>query len=293
MDERYDMMRSARDERYVYIRNYMPHRIYGQHVEYLFQTPTTQVWHRLYEEGRLEPPRTFFWETKPYEELYDLERDPDETTNLAASDEHQETLARFRQAVDEHILSTRDTGFLPENEIDARSNGRAPGDMAKDNETYPLERIKTTADLAASLVDDAKPQLVSSLADEDSAVRYWAALGLLMRGRQAVDSSRLALGKLLQDPEPAPRIVAAEALGRFGSEEDVRSSLDVLLPLADAENNGAYVAMMAMNALDYMDERARVAKAAIFELPSEDPNASRRFSRNIGKLIDKALADIK
>ena len=249
MDERYDMMRSARDERYVYLRNYMPHRIYGQHVEYLFQTPSTQVWHGLYEEGRLEPPQTFFWETKPYEELYDLELDPDEATNLAASDEHQETLARFRQAVDDHILSTRDTGFLPENEIHSRSNGRAPGDMAKDNNTYPLERIKTTAELAASLVADATPQLVESLTDEDSAVRYWAALGLLMRGRQAVDSSRLALRKLLQDPEPASRIVAAEALGRFGSEADVHSSLDVLLPLADAERSGAYVAMMAMNAL--------------------------------------------
>src|SRR5689334_20655654 len=29
MDERYDMMRSVRDQRYVYIRNYMPHRTYG------------------------------------------------------------------------------------------------------------------------------------------------------------------------------------------------------------------------------------------------------------------------
>ena len=42
-----------------------------------------------------------------------------------------------------------------------------------------------------------------------------------------------------------------------------------------------------------MDDRARLAKAAIAELPDEDPNASRRFSRNIGRLIDKALADIK
>ena len=32
MDERYDLMRSTRDKRYVYIRNYNPHKIYGQHV---------------------------------------------------------------------------------------------------------------------------------------------------------------------------------------------------------------------------------------------------------------------
>ncbi|HTM48557.1 MAG TPA: sulfatase, partial [Bryobacteraceae bacterium] len=78
MDERYDMVRSVRDGRYVYIRNYMPHKIYGQHIDYMFQTPTTSVWKKLYDEGKLQPPKTYFWETKPPEELYDLENDPDE-----------------------------------------------------------------------------------------------------------------------------------------------------------------------------------------------------------------------
>jgi len=26
----------------------MPHKIYGQYIAYMFQTPTTQVWKRLY-----------------------------------------------------------------------------------------------------------------------------------------------------------------------------------------------------------------------------------------------------
>ena len=34
MDERYDMMRSVRDRKYVYIRNYMPHRAYGAKIDY-------------------------------------------------------------------------------------------------------------------------------------------------------------------------------------------------------------------------------------------------------------------
>ena len=33
MDERCDMVRSIRDERFIYIRNYMPHRTYGQYLE--------------------------------------------------------------------------------------------------------------------------------------------------------------------------------------------------------------------------------------------------------------------
>ena len=98
MDERYDMVRSVRDERYVYIRNYMPHLIYGQYVDYMFQTPTTRVWKRLYDEGKLTPAQTHFWQPKPPEELYDLQNDPDEVHNLAGSPEHREVLERMRKA---------------------------------------------------------------------------------------------------------------------------------------------------------------------------------------------------
>ena len=55
MDERFDLVRSVTDGRYVYIRNNMPHKIYGQHIDYMFQTPTTRVWKRLHDEGKLTP----------------------------------------------------------------------------------------------------------------------------------------------------------------------------------------------------------------------------------------------
>src|SRR5262249_37148645 len=55
MDERYDPVRSVTDGRYVYLRNYLPQKIYGQHIDYMFQTPTTQVWKRLHDQGKLTP----------------------------------------------------------------------------------------------------------------------------------------------------------------------------------------------------------------------------------------------
>jgi arylsulfatase A-like enzyme len=103
MDERYDMVRSVRNARYVYVRNYMPHLIYGQHIGYMFQTPTTQVWKSLYDQGKLSAPQTYFWEPKPSEELYDLQSDPDEVRNLAGSAEHQDVLNELRQAHREHV----------------------------------------------------------------------------------------------------------------------------------------------------------------------------------------------
>ena len=38
-----DYYRSVRNERYIYIRNYMPHLPQGQHVEYMFATPATRA----------------------------------------------------------------------------------------------------------------------------------------------------------------------------------------------------------------------------------------------------------
>src|SRR5262245_3925665 len=182
MDERYDLVRTVTDGRYVYVRNYMPHKIYGQHIDYMFQTPTTQVWKRLHDDGKLSAAQDAFWKTKPPEELYDLQADPDEVTNLAASPAHQGTLAKLRKAHRDWELAIRDVGFLPEGEIHSRSRGSSPYDMGRDDARHPFRRVVETAELASILDPSAVPELKQALRDSDSAVRYWAALGLLMRG---------------------------------------------------------------------------------------------------------------
>ena len=48
---------AAVGKRYIYIRNYMPHKLYGQHAGYMFVTTTTQVWKRLFDEGKLNETR--------------------------------------------------------------------------------------------------------------------------------------------------------------------------------------------------------------------------------------------
>lgn len=293
MDERYDMVRSVRDERYIYIRNFMPHRIYGQYIQYMFQTPTTAVWHRLYSEGKLKPPRTHFWETKPAEELYDLESDPDETRNLAGSRSHREVLRRFRDARVEWSLSIRDLGFLPESAIHMRAGADAPHTMGADPARYPISRIMSMAELASSLRPDVERRLAAGMRNPDSAVRYWAALGALMRGQDTVAAVAEPLRNALSDADPAVRIAAAEALGRYGGDSDVAKALDVLLEHADAERHGVFVAMAALNGLDYMDERGRPGLATVAGLPQLDPNAHTRFRAYVPNLIKKIQADLE
>ncbi len=96
MDERYDMQRTARDERYLYIRNYMPHRPYGQHNNFMWQLASYQEWEQLHLDGELDEQHDRFWGEKPAEELYDLERDPDAVENLIDSDREQVVKVRRR-----------------------------------------------------------------------------------------------------------------------------------------------------------------------------------------------------
>jgi arylsulfatase A-like enzyme len=282
MDERYDLVRSVRDKRYIYIRNYMPHKIYGQHIAYMFETPTTTVWKKLYDEGKLKPPQTFFWETKPPEELYDLTADRDEVRNLAASPEHRQKLQELRQAQRKLALDTRDVGFLPEPEIHSRSKGSTPYEMGHDPRRYPLERIMHAAELASMKEDTSK-----LLDDPDSAVRYWAVLGFIIRGQAAP-----AIRPLLDDSAPSVRIAAAECLGRFGPDEDLPKCRTTLGELADPARNGVYVSLLALNAIDTLGRKAAPMKSTIAGLSKEDPNADKRYASYVPRLIEDILASL-
>jgi uncharacterized sulfatase len=292
MDERCDCVRSVRDRRYVYLRQYMPHLIYGQHISYMFETPTTQVWKRLYDEGKLKPPKTYFWEPKPPEELYDLQNDPDEVNNLAKSPEHRDVLERLRKAEQDWVRSVRDVGLLPEAEIHSRSKDSTPYEMGHDERRYPLERVLATAELASSLKPNALPELVKALDDTDSGVRYWAAMGLLMRGAEGVRGAAAPLRKALGDAAPSVRVVAAEALGRFGAGEDLDKAVKTLVELAPPDKNGVYVAMAALNAIDRLGEKGKAARQALKGMSAADPTAPKRTAEYVPRLL-KDLAGEK
>ena len=289
MDERTDLVRSATDGRFVYVRNYMPHKIYGQHVEYMFQTPTTQVWKALHDAGKLTPAQDAFWKEKPPEELYDLDADRDEVHNLAALPEHQATLAKLREAQRTLAARIRDVGFLPEGEIHSRSRGSTPYQMGHDASRYPFERVFETAELASLLRPDALPLLKSAARDHDAAVRWWAVLGFLMRGRDAVRAAHAELAAALEDASPHVRIVAAEALGHHGDGDDLSRALRVLAGLADWSKNDVFVVMEALNAIDALDDRAAPLRTILQALPSQGPTPNPRYDTYVPRL----LADLK
>jgi len=291
MDERIDLVRSVRDARYVYLRQYQPHRIYGQYLNYMFQTQTTRKWHELFLAGKLNEAQSHFWRPKPVEELYDLQKDPDEVTNLANDPEYVDVLSRMRGALSGWMEDVRDIGLLPEYEMIARSKaaGVSPYEMGHDPKLYDFPAVSQAANLASMGTAE---ENAANLKSADSAVRYWGATGLLMKGEAALPH-RDALLAALKDPSPIVQITAAEALGRFGSEADAALALDVLMKLIQPEGD-AYAALAAWNALDYLDERARPALEKIRDTPDKLVNAPNRAGGDyIKRLKEKVLADLE
>jgi arylsulfatase A-like enzyme len=118
MDAAYDRVRVARDRRWHYIRNYYPQLPYAARNEYQEVMPATRVMREMRASGTLTGPAALWMsETKPAEELYDAENDPEMIHNLAEAPEHRATLQRLRGALDALLEEVGDLGALPESEL--------------------------------------------------------------------------------------------------------------------------------------------------------------------------------
>ena len=115
-DETVDLIRSVRDTRWKYIWNGFPTRPYLQPNQYKDSKPILQAMRRLSAAGQLTPEQALIMaETRPVEELYDLESDPNEFRNLAGDPAWSGQLRQMREALREWQRTTGDSS-APETE---------------------------------------------------------------------------------------------------------------------------------------------------------------------------------
>lgn len=245
MDERYDMMRSIRNHKYRYIRNYMPFRPWGQHLEYLWKAPATRSWEEEYLADRTNEAQSIFWQAKPSEELYDVENDPFEIHDLAGDPAHEQIVEEMRNVCLNHSLTIRDAGFIPEGQYKERFGDKPAYEVLRQGD-IALERIIETAHMATLNHSLHSEIILKGLADPDPTIRYWAATGCIVHGDKIMEAEPM-LQKLLDDPSAEVRIASAEALYNLTSD---KKAVNALVAVLDHEN--PKVQLHAINTLQML-----------------------------------------
>ena len=282
MDERYDMSRSVRDQKYRYIRNYMPYRVYGQPLDYLWRAPSIRSWEQAYLNGECNEIQSIFWNTKPVEELYDTENDPWEVNNLAGDPAYMDVLDRLRDANKDWVIRINDSGFIPEADLGDRTGDMTTYDYMRSGRVN-LKEIIDAAELATLGRNENLEQLQSFLKSNESAIRYWGATGLLILGESASPAKENLLDALA-DESANVVTVAAEALYNMGEKEEAEKAL-----LRVLQHPNEFARCHALNAIDCIDAETPELKTGVVNMLKELPDLTRNDYdvRSAKRLIDK------
>jgi N-sulfoglucosamine sulfohydrolase len=258
MDERYDLSRAVRDAQFRYIRNYIPYRIYGQHIEYLFRAPSLQSWKKACETGNCDAYQQKFWQPKPPEELYDTKNDPWEIHNLAEDPKFRAVLERLRQANQTHLLTIADAGFIPEATLASIDKTQPIYDYMRSGR-QDRNALLEAAEYASSHEADPR-KLARLLKSSDPSVRYWAASGFRILGNNA-QPYRKQLKKAASDPSESVAIVAAETLYLLNLEKEGRQALINVLASPHTSTR-----TQALNVVDYAGDDSDEIKQAVLAM---------------------------
>ena len=265
VDEVFELSRSVRDERFLYIRNYRPHLSWMPPERYSDGAAMRREIARLRDAKALgRGPMTYAASGKAIEELYDVRNDPHQLHNLANDPGYRRERVRLRGALRAWILDARDLGFITEPDAWERAKDDTPFEMARDRERYPLERILRAAELVGRVgVDE---ELVTLLGDADPGVRYQAAVGLhaaeRLRGPRPGDpETSTALELALEDPAVSVRIEAAAALAARGKTERALAAL-----ASELEHERPEATLHAMRTLELLGSEARPVRPAVLRV---------------------------
>jgi len=295
MDERYDIVRTVRDHRYRYIRNYMPYEPYMQYLNYAERNATMKALRKARADGSLpDAARLLMADRKPVEELYDTRHDPYEVHNLAASsdDRHQEALHRFRDVLDTWSRATHDLGLVPESLViaseRAHGNRMALLDDPSAATWMPIVRRLMAVDLGEP---ERRRRCQAGLASPYPVVRYWAVIGLVRGlGAEPVETAKLdrvlrdQIRSLIEDKTPIVRIAAADAVCRLG---ELPRGLPVLIQ--GLASGIPRIPLAAAIALDELGLAARPATGALarLPLPGQDKYAARVAEHALQTLLNR------
>lgn len=255
VDEVRDFARSVRDEKYLYIRNYMPHLGYNQPTAWPDIGEIRHEFYKLAKSGKMTPSQSHFaGPRRPIEELYDCENDTLNLKNLANSPKHQRILKKMRKEHLRYSVKIHDWGYIPEYEAWEMSKGSSAWKVGKSNK-FAWEKIIDAAELVGRAKES---KFVTNLKTENETIRYWATIGLGAYEKELSSDSLSALEKALKDSSASVRIEAANALIRNGNPE---TAIAVLIE--ELEHKNLIVVTHAARTIELLGEKAKKALPAM------------------------------
>lgn len=277
MDERIDCSRAIRDHRYLYVRNFFPSRPQGAYLAYMFETPTTKDWYRCYIEGRLDKVQSRFWETKDVEELYDLDVDPHQVTNLAHNPAYQAQCTELGQSLKQWMLDHEDKGCIPE---DWLLQGKLDSIDDAIESAWRSGDVIDSIERADIMLESAKP-----------IERYWGLVTLhtqLSQHRRTVIPD--SVPALVTDSEDVVAIAALEILAKYSTPDQAPASNEKLVKIAIGERTTWGSRMLALNAI-HPNTLNQSTKTTLEQIPEKRKKSwtkdlPARYAEYLPRLID-------
>lgn len=228
-DEACDMVRGMRDERFAYLKNYMPWAPNGQQLRYMYTMTATRAWLKHHQEGKTDAVTGRFFRPRVSEEFYDTVKDFDNVHNLIDSRKHSNKIAELKTALRKRQLELFDSGLLPEGMRVRRAevNDLTIYDMVRDPKLYPLKRYLEISDLALSRSPQNLDTFVEALSDTDEGMRYWGICGLFLLDQQA-EPALSTIKSALQDDAGEVVMMAAWLMDKLGHKEIADATLESL-----------------------------------------------------------------
>lgn len=260
VDEVFDLSRSIRSKDYLYIRNYLPHLSWAQPSVYSDQGAIQQEIFRhaaANADSLTQPQKAYVAPTRPIEEFYDVNADPQNLVNLLEgdlNDAQKIALEAHRAAFVKKRMEILDLGVLPESLMVSFivDENRPLREIAEGKTSHrpDLEKIWATADLVGK---GERADLLKLARDGDAAVRFWAIVAL----REAFPKDEALLEELydsIDDVDVAVRIEAAAWMAD-ASEKNRYEAVQVLGRELISED--WWTALRACRAVELLGEKAK------------------------------------
>lgn len=260
VDEVFDMSRSVRSKKYLYIRNYMPHLSWNPPSVF---SDLAEIRRDITKHADENPEilsvaqRHYTNATRAPEEFYDITADPQNINNLMRAEmskKQRKALMSLRAELARKRIEIKDNGALPEavmaQYIEDEDADILTINKGGTNHRPDLETAWAAADLVGT---GSREQLLELARSGDPSSRYWAIIGL----RYASPDDQQLLEQLYDYMDDYIAPVRIEMAFWMAAESDKYrgDALEVLT--RELHNENWWTALRACRAIELLGENAR------------------------------------